>query len=237
MTDQAQKWGAAWCAPLQAVIHCEIVRQAARVVAMDRERLRSGDRAHVRFRFLQVAPASPSQPARTHARMRGGRFSWLLNIRFLVHKDRLVYLPGGQQRTASCQLLGKLLASFLGEAVAVIISIMLLVETHCSCVVSAGAGVLRCAEAGVPDSADPLCVSGGAHQGHRNDRWTCARVTHPPQAVSVARLSAVREVSRRGLSVMSKRAIAPQCRDLLKCSQSQEQSMSPFCLCTSAQTI
>ena len=27
----------------QAVIHCEIVRQAARVVAMDRERLRSGD--------------------------------------------------------------------------------------------------------------------------------------------------------------------------------------------------
>lgn len=37
----------------QAVIHCEIVRQAATVVAMDRERLRSGDRAHVRFRFLQ----------------------------------------------------------------------------------------------------------------------------------------------------------------------------------------
>ncbi|EFN58066.1 hypothetical protein CHLNCDRAFT_57128 [Chlorella variabilis] len=30
-----------------------IVRQAARVVAMDRERLRSGDRACVRFRFLQ----------------------------------------------------------------------------------------------------------------------------------------------------------------------------------------
>ena len=38
---------------VQAVIHCEIVRQAARVVAMDRERLRSGDRACVRFRFLQ----------------------------------------------------------------------------------------------------------------------------------------------------------------------------------------
>jgi GTPase len=35
------------------VIHCEIVRQAAQVVAMDRERLRSGDRACVRFRFLQ----------------------------------------------------------------------------------------------------------------------------------------------------------------------------------------
>jgi hypothetical protein len=28
----------------QAVIHCEIIRQAARVVAMDQERLRSGDR-------------------------------------------------------------------------------------------------------------------------------------------------------------------------------------------------
>ena len=37
----------------QAVIHCEIIRQAARVVAMDKARLRSGDRATVRFRFLQ----------------------------------------------------------------------------------------------------------------------------------------------------------------------------------------
>ncbi|MEW5298295.1 MAG: hypothetical protein WDW36_001435 [Sanguina aurantia] len=37
----------------QAVIHCEIIRQAARVVAMDKERLRSGDRACVRFRFIQ----------------------------------------------------------------------------------------------------------------------------------------------------------------------------------------
>mmetsp|Transcript_34634 Transcript_34634/g.87650 ORF Transcript_34634/g.87650 Transcript_34634/m.87650 type:complete len:638 (-) Transcript_34634:745-2658(-) len=37
----------------QAVIHCEIIRQAARVVAMDCERLRSGDRACVRFRFMQ----------------------------------------------------------------------------------------------------------------------------------------------------------------------------------------
>jgi GTPase len=37
----------------QAVIHCEIIRQAARVVAMNKERLRSGDRATVRFRFLQ----------------------------------------------------------------------------------------------------------------------------------------------------------------------------------------
>lgn len=37
----------------QAVIHCEIVRQSARVVAMDKDRLRSGDRAYVRFRFMQ----------------------------------------------------------------------------------------------------------------------------------------------------------------------------------------
>mmetsp|Transcript_28049 Transcript_28049/g.75778 ORF Transcript_28049/g.75778 Transcript_28049/m.75778 type:complete len:612 (-) Transcript_28049:155-1990(-) len=37
----------------QAVIHCEIIRQAAQVVAMDHDLLRSGDRACVRFRFLQ----------------------------------------------------------------------------------------------------------------------------------------------------------------------------------------
>lgn len=37
----------------QAVIHCEIVRQSARVVAMSCDRLRSGDRACVRFRFMQ----------------------------------------------------------------------------------------------------------------------------------------------------------------------------------------
>eukprot|EP01025_Chloroclados_australasicus_P011729 TRINITY_DN1518_c0_g1_i3.p2 TRINITY_DN1518_c0_g1~~TRINITY_DN1518_c0_g1_i3.p2 ORF type:complete len:351 (-),score=33.85 TRINITY_DN1518_c0_g1_i3:149-1201(-) len=37
----------------QAVIHCEIIRQSARVIAMDKERLRSGDRACVRFRFMQ----------------------------------------------------------------------------------------------------------------------------------------------------------------------------------------
>lgn len=36
----------------QAVIHCEIIRQAAKVVAMDCGQLRSGDRAIVRFRFL-----------------------------------------------------------------------------------------------------------------------------------------------------------------------------------------
>ena len=36
----------------QAVIHCEIVRQPAKVVRMNKERLRSGDRASVRFRFL-----------------------------------------------------------------------------------------------------------------------------------------------------------------------------------------
>lgn len=37
----------------QAVIHCEIVRQTARVIAMDMDILRSGDRACVRFRFIQ----------------------------------------------------------------------------------------------------------------------------------------------------------------------------------------
>ena len=36
----------------QAVIHCEIVKQAAKVIKMNKEQLRSGDRASVRFRFL-----------------------------------------------------------------------------------------------------------------------------------------------------------------------------------------
>ena len=36
----------------QAVIHCEIVRQPAKVIKMNKEQLRSGDRASVRFRFL-----------------------------------------------------------------------------------------------------------------------------------------------------------------------------------------
>ena len=36
----------------QAVIHCEIVRQSAMVIAMDKSRLRSGDRARVTMRFL-----------------------------------------------------------------------------------------------------------------------------------------------------------------------------------------
>jgi len=36
----------------QAVIHCEIVKQAAKVVAMDCEQLRTGDRSAVRFRFM-----------------------------------------------------------------------------------------------------------------------------------------------------------------------------------------
>lgn len=36
----------------QAVIHCEIVRQSAMVIDMDKNRLRSGDRARVTMRFL-----------------------------------------------------------------------------------------------------------------------------------------------------------------------------------------
>ncbi len=50
---------------VQAVIHCEIVRQAAQVVAMDQERLRSGDRASVRFRFLQVRVLALCDPVPT----------------------------------------------------------------------------------------------------------------------------------------------------------------------------
>jgi GTPase len=37
----------------QAVVHAGVVRQSAVVVAMSKDLLRSGDRAHVRFRFLQ----------------------------------------------------------------------------------------------------------------------------------------------------------------------------------------
>jgi GTPase len=37
----------------QAVIHCEQIRQTAAVVSMSAERMRSGDRARVRFRFIQ----------------------------------------------------------------------------------------------------------------------------------------------------------------------------------------
>lgn len=48
----------------QAVVHCEIIRQAARVVAMDKERLRSGDRACVRFR---CGAARPGPGACMHA--------------------------------------------------------------------------------------------------------------------------------------------------------------------------
>jgi GTPase len=37
----------------QAVIHCEQIRQTAAVVSMSAERMRSGDRARVQFRFIQ----------------------------------------------------------------------------------------------------------------------------------------------------------------------------------------
>eukprot|EP00183_Erythrolobus_madagascarensis_P006983 CAMPEP_0185846838 /NCGR_PEP_ID=MMETSP1354-20130828/2333_1 /TAXON_ID=708628 /ORGANISM="Erythrolobus madagascarensis, Strain CCMP3276" /LENGTH=592 /DNA_ID=CAMNT_0028547047 /DNA_START=246 /DNA_END=2024 /DNA_ORIENTATION=- len=36
----------------QPVIHCETVRQAAKVVSIDREVVRTGDRAHITFRFM-----------------------------------------------------------------------------------------------------------------------------------------------------------------------------------------
>ncbi|KAJ3222548.1 Short integuments 2, mitochondrial [Clydaea vesicula] len=37
----------------QTMLHCGTIRQAARIVSMDRDLLRTGDRAIVRFRFLQ----------------------------------------------------------------------------------------------------------------------------------------------------------------------------------------
>ena len=37
----------------QAMVHCGGVRQTARIVGMDKEILRTGDRAIVRFRFMQ----------------------------------------------------------------------------------------------------------------------------------------------------------------------------------------
>jgi hypothetical protein len=36
----------------QAVIHCQVIRQAARVVAMDRDHLRAGDKARIRWRWV-----------------------------------------------------------------------------------------------------------------------------------------------------------------------------------------
>ncbi len=40
---------------LQAVIHCEIVRQAARVIAMDKERLRSGGQSMCQIQVLAAS--------------------------------------------------------------------------------------------------------------------------------------------------------------------------------------
>jgi GTPase len=36
----------------QAVVHCGVIRQAAKVVEMDRELLRAGDKGTIRFRFM-----------------------------------------------------------------------------------------------------------------------------------------------------------------------------------------
>lgn len=36
----------------QAVVHCGVIRQAAKVVEMDRELLRAGDKGIIHFRFM-----------------------------------------------------------------------------------------------------------------------------------------------------------------------------------------
>ena len=37
----------------QAMVHCGAVRQSARIISMDREFIRTGDRAFIRFQFVQ----------------------------------------------------------------------------------------------------------------------------------------------------------------------------------------
>lgn len=99
----------------QAVIHCEIVRQAARVVAMDRERLRSGDREHP-HNFLETSepssgvymhPFLPEVPvnvarisstqAHLHLRVHAGacvRFRFLQRPEYLAIGSRFVFREG-----------------------------------------------------------------------------------------------------------------------------------------------
>jgi GTPase len=36
----------------QAVIHCGVIRQAAKVVEMNKDLLRTGDKGHIKFRFM-----------------------------------------------------------------------------------------------------------------------------------------------------------------------------------------
>ena len=36
----------------QAVIHCGVIRQAAKVQEMNKEILRTGDKGHIRFKFM-----------------------------------------------------------------------------------------------------------------------------------------------------------------------------------------
>ncbi len=36
----------------QAVIHCGVIRQAAKVVEMNKELLRTNDKGHIRFKFM-----------------------------------------------------------------------------------------------------------------------------------------------------------------------------------------
>ncbi len=68
----------------QAVIHCEIIRQAAKVIAMDTERLRSGDRWEV----VVVGCGGP-----------GVRWAWC------VLMDKMVVQGGSKACPASVQWL------------------------------------------------------------------------------------------------------------------------------------
>ncbi len=36
----------------QAVIHCGVIRQAAKVVDMNKDLMRTGDKGHIKFRFM-----------------------------------------------------------------------------------------------------------------------------------------------------------------------------------------
>lgn len=132
------------CVALQAVIHCEIVRQAARVVAMDRERLRSGDRACVRFRFLQrpeyLTPGAQPFDRRWWDALRLKTFSRFFTVFHLLS-------PSKEQRLDSALLRGSLGAPPAGAL-------------HVNAVARAD---------GVGGSCrDALCVPRGPHQGHRH---------------------------------------------------------------------
>jgi GTPase len=82
------------------VIHCEIVRQAARVVAMDRERLRSGDRKHFCTAYFFTCPAvmrNERSSSIADAHIAAGacvRFRFLQRPEYLTPGTRFVFREG-----------------------------------------------------------------------------------------------------------------------------------------------